>query len=266
MSAATDRILFELADTTRVHVHSTAQLVMDASKAAIRVDRERARKAKTQEEVFRKPLTAPLSGAEREDLALTAWEALGTFARSSTLARHGQGRGLAEHWQSLKYCRAMATPKDGHVRLSTIGESPEQFHRGQQARKLGRAFGLALAERTIRLRHPDRIIATIDAEAALLPGFARSDKRPTLGAWPRPDYLIGAWKPDEPSIVYAVTVNGNHQVAKPRISKAQRTSFRQPARASERLEHFHIGSWNNTGCLLTSTDLLAPGGITVHAL
>jgi hypothetical protein len=160
----------------------------------------------------------------------------------------------------------MTTPRDGHLRLSSSGESPEQFHRGAQARELGRAFGLALAERTICLRHPDRIIATIDAEAALLPGFARSDKQPTLGTWPRPDYLIEAWKPDEPSIVYAVTTNGNHQVATPRTGKAQRTTFRQLARASERVEHFHIGSWDNTGCQLMSTELLAPGGITVHAL
>ncbi|MQS14789.1 hypothetical protein F7Q99_21620 [Streptomyces kaniharaensis] len=266
MSAATDRILAELADTTRVHVRSAAQLVSDADKAAAGIDRERARKAENKEEVFRKPLTEPLPAAEREDLTLTTWQVLGTLARSSTLARHGQGRGLAEHWQSLKYCRAMATPKGAHLRLSSSGESPEQFHRGLQARELGRAFGLALAERTIRLRHPDRIIATIDAEAALLPGFARSDKQPTLGAWPRPDYLIEAWKPDEPSIVYAVTASGNHQIATPRTGKAQRTTFRQLARASERVEHLHIGTWNNTGCLLMSTELLAPGGITVHAL
>ncbi|MBF9071897.1 hypothetical protein [Streptacidiphilus fuscans] len=256
----------ELAGTTRIHVHSTPQLVLDTDKAATSIDKERARKAKSKDEVFRKPLIEPLPGAERDDLRLTTWQALGTLARSSTLARHGQGRGLAEHWQSLKYCRAMTTPKDGHLHLSSSGESPEQFHRGNQARELGRAFGLALAERTVRLHHPDRLITTIDAEAALLPGFARSDKQPTLGAWPRPDYLIEAWKPDEPSIVYAVTVNGNHQVATPRTGKAQRTTFRQLARASERVEHLHIGSWNNTGCLLMSTELLAPAGITVHAL
>jgi hypothetical protein len=266
MTAETDRILAQLADTTHVHVHSTAQLVLDADKAATAIDKERARKATSKQDVFRKPSTEPLPGAERDDLTLTTWQTLGTLARSSTLARHGQGRGLAEHWQSLKYCRAMTTPKDGHLHLSSSGESPEQFHRGNQARELGRAFGLALAERTVRLRHPDRVITTIDAEAALLPGFARSDKQPTLGARPRPDYLIEAWKPDEPSIVYAVVVNGNHQVATPRTGKAQRTTFRQLARASERLEHLHIGSWNNPGCLLMATELLAPSGITVHTL
>ncbi|MEY9956620.1 hypothetical protein [Streptacidiphilus sp. MAP5-52] len=266
MTAETDRILAELAHPTRAHIHSSAQLVLDADKAATSIDKERARKAKNEEQAFRKPSVEPLTGGDRDDLTLTTWQTLGTLARSSTLARHGQGRGLAEHWQCLKYCRAMTTPKDGHLHLSSSGESPEQFHRGNQARELGRAFGLALAERTVRRRHPDRVIATIDAEAALLPGFARSDKQPTLGAWPRPDYLIEAWKPDESSIVYAVTVNGNHQIATPRTGKAQRTTFRQLARASERVEHFQIGSWNNTGCLLMSTELLAPGGITVHAL
>ncbi|RAG82436.1 hypothetical protein DN069_27605 [Streptacidiphilus pinicola] len=267
MSAETDRVLAELARPARIHVHSTGQLVQDTDRAAAGMDRERARRAKSKEEVFRKPQVEPLQEPDGRDLEITAWQALGTLARATTLARHGLGRGLAEHWQSLKYCRALAAPEDrGPLSVTSEGQSPERSYRGMQARELGRAFGLAVAERTVRHRHPDRIVAVIDAEAVLLAGFARSDRQPTLGNRPRPDYFIEAWRPEEPSVIYAVTVNGNHQVATSKTGKAQRTSFRQLAKASERAEHLHLGSWNTTPCLMMATELLAPGGITVHAL
>ncbi|MGW1430017.1 hypothetical protein ACWD6K_15570, partial [Streptomyces sp. NPDC002431] len=63
-----------------------------------------------------------------------------------------------------------------------------------------------------------------------------------------------------------VTVNGNHQKASKRTAKADRSAFRQLARGSERAEHSHLAEWNTTPCLLMSTELLAPDGITVNAL
>jgi hypothetical protein len=135
-----------------------------------------------------------------------------------------------------------------------------------QARELGRAFGLAVAERTVRNRFPDHMISTLDAEAILLAGFAHSGPRPSLGARPRPDFFIEAWRPNEPSRVFVVTVNGNHQKATKRTAKADRSAFKQLARGSERAEHFHLAEWNSTPCLLMSTELLALDGITVNAL
>ncbi|MBV9022315.1 MAG: hypothetical protein JO362_00570 [Streptomycetaceae bacterium] len=182
------------------------------------------------------------------------------------MARQGRGRGLAEHWQSLKYCQALASNATGHVALTEEGQSPEQSYRAMQARELGRAFGLAVAERAVRSRFPDRLISTVDAEVILLSGFARAGSRPTLGLRPRPDYFIEAWRPGEPSSVFLVTVNGNHQVATKRTGKADRSAFLQLARASERAEYLHLGEWNTTPCLLMSTELLAREGITVNAL
>lgn len=63
-----------------------------------------------------------------------------------------------------------------------------------------------------------------------------------------------------------VTVNGNHQKASKRTAKADRSAFKQLARGSERAEHSHLAEWNTTPCLLMSTELLAPDGITVNAL
>lgn len=266
MPASTEEVLDRLSTKIPVRINSTAALVTDTDKAAAAIDRQRARKHKEKEPSSRKPELGPLRGADRQDLVTTPWELLGVFARAATLARQGRGRGLAEHWQGLKYCQALATGPGDHLALSEEGQSPELSYRAMQARELGRAFGLAVTERTVRNRFPDHMVSILDAEAVLLAGFARSGPRPSLGARPRPDFFIEAWRPGEPSHVFVVTVNGNHQKATKRTAKADRSAFKQLARGSERAEHFHLAEWNATPCLLMSTELLAPDGITVNAL
>ncbi|MFE8999883.1 hypothetical protein ACFYMR_30575 [Streptomyces albogriseolus] len=266
MSASVKEVLDRLSTKNPVRINSTAALVADTNKAAAAIDRQRARKQDQKEPSARKPGLGALQGADRQDLVITPWDLLGSFARATTLARQGRGRGLAEHWQGLKYCQALATGPGGHMALTDEGQSPELSYRAMQARELGRAFGLAVAERTVRNRFPDHMISTLEAEAILLAGFARSGPRPSLGARPRPDFFIEAWRPGEPSRIFAVTVNGNHQKANKRTAKADRSAFKQLARGSERAEHFHLAEWNTTPCLLMSTELLALGGITVNAL
>ncbi|MFF7198595.1 hypothetical protein ACFZAM_33420 [Streptomyces sp. NPDC008079] len=267
MSASTEEVLARLSTEIPVRVSSTASLIRDTDKAAAAIDRQRARKNKDEKEPSsRKPVLGPLLGADGQDLVTTPWALLGTFARATALARQGRGRGLAEHWQGLKYCQALTTGPRGYLALSEEGQSPELSYRAMQARELGRAFGLAVAERAVQNRFPDHMISTLDAEAVLLAGFARSGPRPSLGARPRPDYFIEAWCPGEPSHVFAITVNGNHQKATKRTAKADRSAFKQLARGSERAEYFHLADWNTTPCLLMSTELLALEGITVNAL
>lgn len=266
MSASVEEILDRLSTEIAVRISSTAALVTDTDKAAAAIDRQRARKQDDKEPSSRKPELGPLRGADRQDLVSTPWNLLSVFARATTLARHGRGRGLAEHWQGLKYCQAMGAGPSGHPALTDDGQSPELSYRAMQARELGRAFGLAVAERTVRNRFPDHMVSTLDAEAVLLAGFARSGPRPSLGARPRPDFFIEAWRPGGRSRVFVVTVNGNHQKATKRTAKADRSAFKQLARGSERAEHFHLAEWNTTPCLLMSTELLALDGITVNAL
>ncbi|MGW8376488.1 hypothetical protein [Streptomyces sp. ODS28] len=266
MSVPAEDILAQLGRRIPVHVNSTATLATDTDKAATAIARKRARERGEEARTPRKPGVGPLRATEREELTATPWELLGTFARAATLARHGRGRGLAEHWQALKYCQALAAGTRGYLTLTDEGQSPELSYRGMQARELGRALGLAVAERTVRARFPDHLVSTVDAEAILLAGFARSGPRPSLGARPRPDFLIEAWKPGEPSRVFVVTVNGNHQKATKRTGKTDRSAFKQLARAGERAEHFHLAEWNTTPCLMMSTELLAADGITVNVL
>lgn len=63
-----------------------------------------------------------------------------------------------------------------------------------------------------------------------------------------------------------VTVNGNHQAVTPKTSASSRTTYRQLARGSERVERFHLGQRNATPALTTSTEFLAAAGVTVHVL
>ncbi|MGA5358080.1 hypothetical protein [Streptomyces purpurascens] len=266
MSASVEEVLHRLSTKISVRINSTAALVTDMDKAAAAIDRQRARKQDEKEPSSRKPALGPLRGADQQDLVSTPWNLLSVFARATTLARHGRGRGLAEHWQGLKYCQAMAAGPSGNLALTDDGQSPELSYRAMQARELGRAFGLAVAERTVQNRFPDHMVSTMDAEAILLAGFARSGPRPSLGARPRPDFFIEAWRPGGRSRVFVVTVNGNHQKATKRTAKADRSAFQQLARGSERAEHFHLAEWNTTPCLLISTELLALDGITVNAL
>ncbi|MFJ1896721.1 hypothetical protein [Streptomyces sp. NPDC088115] len=135
-----------------------------------------------------------------------------------------------------------------------------------QARELGRAFGLAVAERTLRERYPDHLISIVDTDTVLLPGFARTKPAATLGARARPDFLLEAWRPGEGSRVFLVTVNGNHQAVKPKTSASSRTTYRQLDRGSERVERFHLGQGNETPAFITSTEFLSSAGVTVHVL
>ncbi|MGW2964600.1 hypothetical protein ACWDGI_39950 [Streptomyces sp. NPDC001220] len=102
MSASAEEILTQLGHQRPVHINSTATLVTDTDKAAAAIDRQRARKQGEQEDNVRKPGVIPLPGNDRRDLVISPWELFGVFARASTLARQGRGRGLAEHWQGLK--------------------------------------------------------------------------------------------------------------------------------------------------------------------
>ncbi|MER5747064.1 hypothetical protein ABT097_27815 [Streptomyces sp. NPDC002225] len=267
MDSTAFNVIKRLGGPLNVQVHSSPELIAGVGKAAAAVDRERAKKKTTGEgHGPRKPGLRHVPRAERGPLQITPWDLLATFARATTLARQGRGRGLAEHWQGLKYCRAFAADRHGSLCLTEEGKAPELSYRGMQARELGRAFGLAAAERALRERYPDHLISIVDADTVLLPGFARTKPAATLGARARPDFLLEAWRPGEGSRVFVVTVNGNHQAVKPKTSASSRTTYRQLARGSERVERLHLGQGNETPSLITSTEFLAAAGVTVHLL
>jgi hypothetical protein len=148
MDSTASDVIRRLSEPLTVQVNTSPELVAGMTKAAATIDRERTKKgAKKDVHGPRKPDLDQVPGAERHPLRITPWDLLATFARATTLARQGRGRGLAEHWQGLKYCRAFAGDHHGSLRLTTEGKAPELSYRAMQARELGRAFGIAVAER-----------------------------------------------------------------------------------------------------------------------
>ncbi|MFD7985471.1 hypothetical protein ACFV4M_19150 [Kitasatospora indigofera] len=143
---------------------------------------------------------------------------------------------------------------------------PERAYKAMQASELGIGFGLALAEHAVKSRFPDHVISVVDAGVALMAGWSLGGSEPSKGSRPRPDFLIEAWKPGQPSKITLVVCKGNHQPPSKRARKALRTTSRQLARSSEQAEGLHVGSWNTTPCLLLSTELAGQGGIIVNAL
>lgn len=214
----------------------------------------------------RKPSLHPLPAPDaRKSIDLTPWDVLHALANGLVLARHGTGRGLAEHWQSLKYSQALAAGRSGFVGLSDEGRMPERSYKAMQSKELSLGFGLLAAEQIIKKRYPDHVLSIVDASIALLAGWSLGGAERSKGSRPRPEYIIEAWKPGEPSKVTLVGCRGNHEVSSRRSGKNS-TLARQLVSASEQAEGVHIGSWNNTPCLLFSTGLLSQGGVVINAL
>ncbi|MDT3399609.1 hypothetical protein RKE29_23695 [Streptomyces sp. B1866] len=252
-------ILKDLAKPWNVQVHSTAALAGSVADAAARDDEQR--REEDREPLRRKPGLAGISGSGcGTSIRLTPWELLHALGRAVVLARQGAGRGLAEHWSSLKYCQAL-TGGDGHyMALSPEGLNPRRHYKTVQSSELGIGFAVALAERMLRKRYPQHSVSVIDADIALQAGWALVGKDVKRRDWIRlrPDFLLEAWKPGEPSKIIPVACRGTHA----------KTSYvyTQLAGASAQVEAFHVGPWNQTPSLVVSTELLGQGGITMHAL
>jgi hypothetical protein len=83
---------------------------------------------------------------------------------------------------------------------------------------------------------------------------------------PRPDYLIEAWKPGEPSKITLVACRGNHQKLSKRSGRTRSTTIQQLVKGAELTEGMQIGPWNTAPCLVLSTELMGRGGIVINAL
>ncbi|MFE3902000.1 hypothetical protein ACFXPY_17110 [Streptomyces sp. NPDC059153] len=67
------------------------------------------------------------------------------------------GRGLAEHWLSLKFCEALGDNHADAMDLTDKGRTPERWYKAMQARELAVGFGLAVAEHLVQQRYPDHV-------------------------------------------------------------------------------------------------------------
>ncbi|WP_405713963.1 hypothetical protein OG264_32470 [Streptomyces xanthophaeus] len=100
---------------------------------------------------------------------------LHSLGRANVLARQGAGRGLAEHWASLKYCQALTGNDGRYMALSTEGRTPRR----------GIGFALALARRVLAAQYPDHSVSVIDAQIAMRAGWELTGREAGRSSAPR---------------------------------------------------------------------------------
>lgn len=270
MLKSAEEILADLAQRSNVALRSDSGLVGNVSAAAARDDDEKRAKKHAGEKdakdedvaLRRKPELQPIPTRGGESAQLTPWDVLHVLGRSIALSRRGAARGLAEHWGVLKYSQALTGDSGSFLKLSAEGKEPGHYYKANQSNELGVGFGLALTQRILAQRHPDRVVSIVPAETALRAGWAltngeKGPRRPKSYPY-RPQFFAELWKPDAPSLVLPIACKGNHSNAK--------RSHVQLASASAHVEAVHIGAWNQTPAMVFSTELPLDGPVTVHAL
>jgi hypothetical protein len=90
------------------------------------------RREKGQEAGRRKPDLQAVARTEcGRSIELTPWQVLHAVARGYALAGQGMARGLAEHWQSLKYCEAVHDDRAQAMELTDKGRTPERRYKAR---------------------------------------------------------------------------------------------------------------------------------------
>ncbi|MGH3374025.1 MAG: hypothetical protein ACRDP6_04745 [Actinoallomurus sp.] len=242
-------VLSELIQRSEVHVHSDSGLVGSVDAAAAKSDDKR--REKDDEPLRRKPFLKSVPAMEYAPFCLTPWSVLRAIAEGIALSREGAGRGIAEHWASLKYTQALTGASDAYMRLSAEGKETAEYYKTLQSKELGIGFALALARQILSRRYPSHFVSIVQADAVLRAGWTK------LGKY-RPQFFAEVWKPGESSRVFPIRCKGNHGNAA--------TSHDQLASASAHVEAVHIGLWNETPSQIFSTEISVDGPLVIHAL
>ncbi|MEV4644910.1 hypothetical protein [Saccharopolyspora sp. NPDC049357] len=260
-------VLGDLAQCSSISLHSDSGLVGAVAAAAAEDDEKRAKKqaeeekAKDEENVLRrKPELQPIPVWGERSVQLTPWDVLHVLGQAIALSRRGAARGLAEHWGALKYSQALTGDTGSFMKLSAEGKVTADYYKANQSSELGVGFALALAQRVLAQRHPDRVVSIVPADTTLRAGWALTsrEKGRRNSYRYRPQFFAELWKPGAPSLAFPIACKGNHSNAA--------YSHGQLASASAHVEAVHIGPWNETPALIFSTELPLDGHVTVHAL
>ncbi|WP_221461090.1 hypothetical protein [Streptosporangium saharense] len=246
-------VLRELVQSSAIAIHSTPALVGSVETAAAKDDKKR--KEKGDRPLRRKSGLIALPGSEvRKSLQLAPWHLLHNLAHALSLSRQGAGRGLAEHWGSLKYSQALTSVPETYIRLSSEGKGIARYYKQLQSRELAQGFALALARHVLGQRHPDHFVSIVSADIVIRAGWPKR----SLGYPYQPDFFAEVWKPGEPSLVYSMGIKGNHGRGS--------DSYKQLAACSAHVEAMHIGTWGQAPCFIFSTEFSAEGPVTTHCL
>ncbi|SEO49513.1 hypothetical protein [Actinacidiphila rubida] len=257
-SKAIAEILQELSITSHVQVRSSTELAGQITKAAEEEDEKR-------EEDGRGPLRRrtdyrALRGAPRS-LTLTPWQVVHAIGLGAAAARQGAGRGLAEHWGSLRYSQALEANRGGYLQLSSEGRDLLRFYKATQSGEIGTGFASLLAENIVQSRYPDHSVSVIPADIALKAGWSLRSSGTGTRPEPlqrRPQFFVEAWQPGQPSKVFLAASKGTHS--------SVHQVHKQLSTASAHVESVHIGPYGTVPYLLIGTEIPTSESLAVHAL
>lgn len=258
-SKAVTEILHELSDTSHVQVRSSTELAAHVSEAA--EDEDEKRTGNGQGKLRRRTDYRAVRNAPRS-LTLTPWQIIHAIGLGAAAARQGAGRGLAEHWGSLRYIQALEGSQGDYLQLSSEGRDLLRFYKATQSGEIGTGFASLLAERLIRSRYPDHSVSVIPADVALKAGWTLRSTSGT-GARPeplqrRPHFFVEAWQPGQPSKVLLVSSKGTH-------SSVQQV-HKQLSTASAHVDSVHIGPYGAVPYLLIGTEIPKKESLALHIL
>ncbi|MET8418569.1 hypothetical protein ABZV41_23485 [Streptomyces sp. NPDC005098] len=254
----TAEVLDELSTPSHVQIRSSSDLVDNVAHAASADDEKRVEDGR--DRMRRRTGYRQVRGVARS-LTHTPWQVIHAIGLGTALARQGAGRGLAEHWGSLRYSQALAGNRGGYLQLSPEGRDLLRFYKAAQSGEIGTGFASLVAERIVRSRYPDHSVSLIPADIALKAGWSLR----TMGKGPRPEplqrrphFFVEAWRPGHPSKVLLVASKGTHGTAS--------QVHKQLATATAHVEAVHVGAHGAVPFLLVGTEIPAKESLAVHVL
>ncbi|MET7791780.1 hypothetical protein ABZS93_35165 [Streptomyces sp900116325] len=254
----TAEVLDELSTPSHVQIRSSPELADNVSHAASAEDKKRVEDGR--DRMRRRTGYRKVRGVARS-LTNSPWQVIHAIGLGTALARQGAGRGLAEHWGSLRYSQALAANRGGYLQLSPEGRDLLRFYKAAQSGEIGTGFASLVAERIVRSRYPDHSVSVIPADIALKAGWTLR----STGNGPRPEplqrrphFFVEAWRPGHPSKILLVASKGTHGAAS--------QVHKQLATATAHVESVHIGPHDTVPFLLVGTEIPAKESLAVHVL
>ncbi|MFI6084998.1 hypothetical protein ACIBBB_29215 [Streptomyces sp. NPDC051217] len=251
-------ILHELSTTSHVQVRSSTELAAQVSQAAEDEDEKRTEDGRgplRRRTDYRAVRTAPRS------LTLTPWQVIHAIGLGAASARQGAGRGLAEHWGSLRYSQALEANRGRYLELSSEGRDLLRFYKATQSGEIGTGFASLLAENVVRSRYPDHSVSVIPADIALKAGWTLRSTGTGTRPEPlqrRPHFFVVAWQPGQPSKVLLVSSKGTHS--------SVHQVHKQLSTASAHVESVHIGPYGTVPYMLIGTEIPKKESLALHIL
>lgn len=146
----------------------------------------------------------------------TPWAILQAYGRATALSSQSPSRGLAHHWNCLRYLATLRS-ENGQLTRSEDGNDARWHVKTAQSADVGVAIGLLAAQESLSKQHPGYRFQAVDADLVLDAGWALRAPRPKeqtqKPASDRPGYFLVGRKAGAPLRVVAADFRGLHNTA-----------------------------------------------------